>query len=113
MNQPWLATEKAARVLLHIDGYAEVLVDRLDDSEHFFDEDRGEAHRGLVHQDHLGTGHQRPPNREHLLFATREIAGEPRTLLQAREISEDHVDVAFDLMVATGEGAEPQIFQRR
>ena len=60
----------------------------------------------------FGPRHQRAADRQHLLLAAGEIAGEPGALLQAREIVEDHVDVGIDLAVAAGEGAEPQILQR-
>ncbi len=85
----------------------------LDDPEHFLDQQRRQAHRRLVHQDHLRARHQRAADRQHLLLAAGEIAGEPGALLQAREIVEDHVDVGADLVVAAGEGAEPQVLQRR
>ena len=52
----------------------------LDDLEAALDEDRGEAHRRLVHQQQLRAGHQRAAHRDHLLLA----AGErPRELLPA------------------------------
>src|SRR6202011_3477686 len=57
--------------------------------------------------------HQRAADRQHLLLAAGEITGEPRALLQAREIAVDHVDVAADLVIAAGEGAKSQVFQRR
>ena len=85
----------------------------LDDGEDLLHQQRRQAHRGLVHQDHLRARHQRAADRQHLLLAAGEIAGQSRALLQAREISEDHVDVGIDLVVAAGEGAEPQILDRR
>src|SRR6202023_726128 len=50
---------------------------------------------------------------EHLLLAAGEVAGQPRALLKPREIFEDHVDVGIDPAISAGEGAEPQVFQRR
>jgi len=80
----------------------EILIDLLDDGEHFLDQQRRQPHRRFVHQDHLGTRHQRAADRQHLLLAAGEVAGEPGALFQAREISEDHIDVVADLVVAAG-----------
>jgi hypothetical protein len=41
------------------------LEDRLEDA---LDEDRREAHRGLVEEQELRAGHQRPADRQHLLL---------------------------------------------
>ena len=40
------------------------------------DEDRREAERRLVEQEHPRLGHQRPPDREHLLLAAGQRAAE-------------------------------------
>src|SRR6267378_3932111 len=40
------------------------------------DQDRREPHRGLVHQQEPGRGHQRAADRQHLLLAAGERAGE-------------------------------------
>src|SRR6185437_4547485 len=78
-----------ARVLLdQEDGDAEVAVDLADDSENFLDQQRRQTHRRLVHQDHLRPGHQGAADRQHLLLAAGEIAGEAGALFQARKIFE-------------------------
>src|SRR5258707_360703 len=100
--------QRGARVLLHQqNGDTEVAVDLLDDRENLLDQQRRQPHRRLVHQDHLRARHQRPADRQHLLLAAGEITRQSGALLQAREIVKDHVDIGADLVVASGEGAEP------
>src|SRR5581483_715546 len=61
--------QRGARVLLdQQDGDAEVAIDLLDDREHLLHQERRQAHRWLVHQDHLRARHQRTADREHLLL---------------------------------------------
>ncbi len=104
--------ESGTRVLFdEQNGDAEIAVDLLDDGEHLLHQQRRQSHGRLVHQDHLRPRHQRTPDRQHLLLAAGEIAGEAGALLQAREIIEHHIDIRGDLVVAPGKGAEPQVLQ--
>ena len=77
------------------------------------DEQRRQAHRRLVHQDHRGSGHQGAADRQHLLFAAGQIPGKAAALGQTREVAEDQLDVGLDLAVAADECAEPEILQHR
>src|SRR4051794_18556505 len=105
--------KRGAGVLLdEKNGDAEVTVDFVDDRENLFHQQRRQAHRGLVHQDHLRARHQRAADREHLLLAAGKIAGKPGALFQAREIAKDHIEIGSDLAVPAGEGAELEVFQR-
>ena len=64
--------------------------DVTDDVEDFLDEDRGEAHRGFVHQEELWLAHQGAADSQHLLFAAGEGTGKLLAALQeAREALED------------------------
>ena len=64
-----------------------------DDREHLAHQQRRQPHRGFVHQDQARLCHQRAADRQHLLLAARQIAGEPGALLQAREIGEHPLHV--------------------
>src|SRR6266850_4936957 len=55
---------------------AVALLELLDLGDGMRDQDRREPHRGLVHQQQAGRGHQRAADRQHLLLAARERAGE-------------------------------------
>ena len=61
------------------------------------DQDRREAQRRLVEEQHPRLGHQRPADGEHLLLAARQraalLAG---ALAQPREQVEDALDVGLD-----------------
>src|ERR1700730_16553248 len=66
----------------------------LDDVEDLLDYRRREPHRRLVEQDHLGPRHQRAADRDHLLLAARDVAGEALlALLQAREKAVAEIEV--------------------
>jgi hypothetical protein len=57
---------------------------------------RREAQRGLVEQDQPGAGDQRAADRQHLLLAARQVAGEAvAALVQAREVFIDEVEVGL------------------
>jgi hypothetical protein len=67
----------AGRVLLDQDDRRALAVDHLDGLADLLHHLRGEPERRLVEQQHLGFGHQGPPDGEHLLLA----AGEQPALL--------------------------------
>src|SRR6266542_714659 len=84
-----LLDEQEARLLL--------AVHALDDVEDFAHEQRREAERRLVEEDELRARHERAADREHLLLAAGEVAGEPLAALsQAREVVEHHLPVALE-----------------
>ena len=87
------------------------LVELLDDGEHFLHQQRRQSHARLVEQHHLGPGHHGAADRQHLLLAAREIAGEAVALAQAREVGVDEVDIAVDFLVATRIGADLEVFE--
>ena len=67
------------------------------DLKYFLNHQRRQAHRGLVHQQHLGPAHQGAPHGEHLLLAPAERASELLgALLQARENAKHLVNIVFD-----------------
>src|SRR5207237_2220834 len=87
-------------------------VDVLDRLEDLLDEDRREAERRLVEQQHPRLGHERAPDREHLLLAAGERSAELRgPFLEAREEREDTVDIRLDLGVAPAEGAHLEVLE--
>src|ERR1041385_3255844 len=95
--------ERGAGVLLYQKyGDAEIAVDLADDGKYFLDQQRRQPHRRLVHQDHFRARHQRAADRQHLLLAAGEIAGQPGALFQARKIVENHVDIRSDFVIASG-----------
>src|SRR5215472_1759788 len=64
--------ERHARVLLdQKHGQLPLFAQPADDAENLLDQQRRQAERGLVEQDHLGLGHQCPANHQHLLLAAR------------------------------------------
>jgi hypothetical protein len=87
----------------------------VDDLEDLLDEDRRQAHRRLVEHQQLRPGHQRPPDRAHLLFAARHRPGLLVLALgQAREEPVDAVEVLPDpAPVAALEGAHLEVLQHR
>ena len=91
-----LAGLKHVAAVGDLEGHAGVLLDEedrralpvhlLDDREHLLDEDRGQTHRGLVHQQHLRVRHQGAAHGEHLLLTTGHAAGLlPEALLEPGE----------------------------
>ena len=93
------------------------LLGALDLLEHVadsLDDHRREPERGLIEQEDRRPRHQRPPDRQHLLFAAREAAGTLRcALLQAREIAEHALDVGGKLLARPAEGPDLQVLQHR
>jgi hypothetical protein len=70
----------------------------LDDLEVALDEDRREAHRGLVHQEQLRARDERSPHRDHLLLSSGHRPGELLTpLLQQRKEVVDTREVVLEL----------------
>src|SRR5206468_8296177 len=68
-------------------------VDPGDDLEDLVDDLRRQAERGLVEQQEARHRHQRPPDRDHLLLAARERAGElSPALAQDGESGEDALE---------------------
>ena len=88
-----------------------LLVEAADDGEDLLDQDRRQPQRRLVEQHQLGPGHQRPPDRQHLLLAARQEAClRALALAQDREVGIDDVEVALDVgAVAAGVGAHHQV----
>src|SRR5271166_331467 len=89
-----------------------LLVEAADDLENLLDHLGGEPHRRLIEQDELGARHHRPPERAHLLLAARSVARlSVATLLEARKIAIDAVQVAHHRRAAVParEGAGEQI----
>src|ERR687898_3127201 len=90
--------ERHVRVLLDDEDRLPQLPDRPDDLEDLLDQDRREAHRGLVHQQDLRVGHQGPAHRDHLLLSSGEGA---RLLLEPfADPREGLEDDATDLLDA-------------
>ena len=59
-----------------------------------------QAHRRLIQKQDFAAGHQRPANRQHLLFATREgFAALVAALLKARKKIED--PLVFGIKIGT------------
>src|SRR3546814_5148091 len=59
-----------------------------------FDQLRGEAHGGLVEQDHLGPAHESAADGAHLLLAAGGVAGRAAAaLLEAREVVVDQHEI--------------------
>src|SRR5689334_13361727 len=68
-------------------------VEEADGVQHLLHDERREAERGLVEHDQLGRAHQAAADREHLLLAAGERAGELVAALgEAREHGEDLVE---------------------
>src|SRR5690606_39889757 len=76
---------------------------------------RGQAHGRLVHEQDLGTGHQRPAHRHHLLLATGQRPGLlVQALLDPGEDLEDALHVLFDVLpVLTQVGADLEVLPHR
>src|SRR4051812_41523597 len=64
--------ERAMGVLLDEQrGHAELAVEPLDDGKHLVDQPRREPERWLVEEQQARPGHERAPDREHLLLTAR------------------------------------------
>ena len=70
------AGQRLLRVLLDQQHGGALRVDLGDDLEDLRDHHRRQPHRGLVEQQHLRPGHQRPADREHLLLAAGQRAAD-------------------------------------
>src|SRR6266481_7330331 len=92
-------------------GQAALLAQPTDDAEDLLDKPRRQAERGFVEQDHLGLGHQRPANHQHLLLTARKIArGLVAAFLQRRKDVVDAADAfADDSKIAAGVATGNQI----
>src|SRR5438876_2374483 len=78
-------------------GQAALFAQPADDPEDLLDEPRRQAERGLVEQNHLGLGHQRPADHQHLLLAARKITrGLVAALPQRRKDVVDAADAFAD-----------------
>jgi branched-chain amino acid transport system ATP-binding protein len=90
--------QRDLRVLLdQQDRHALLCIDPLDDREDLLDQDRRQAQRRLVEQQQRRPVHQRPPDRQHLLLAARQLPGrlvEP--FPKPRKIAVDQFQVAGD-----------------
>src|SRR6266699_380488 len=97
------------------DAHPLALVDGPHDLEKLAYEERRQPERRLVEQQQLRPEHQRARYREHLLLASRERAGLlAQTLLEAREVAEDALQVRFDRgPVSARVSAQPQILLGR
>src|SRR3546814_13993925 len=74
--------------------HALLLVQPLHGLEDALDKLWGEAHGGLVEQDHLRAAHQRAADSAHLLLAARGVAGHAAAaLLEARKVAIDQIEV--------------------
>ena len=69
-------------VLLYEQHRCALLVDLHDDVTHLLDQERGQPERRLVENQQLGALHQGTADRQHLLFATRQVAGRRRSSLR-------------------------------
>ena len=76
-DQDAVGVRQHADVLLDDDHRDAVVVDPLDDLEHGLGQRRAEPERRLVDEQQPRLGHQRPPDRQHLLLAARQRAGRP------------------------------------
>jgi hypothetical protein len=82
----------------------------LDDLEAPLDQDRGEAHRRLVHQEQLRPRHERAAHRDHLLLAARERPCELlAALVQAREQAVYAVEVLAEVGAAAQVRAQLEV----
>src|SRR6202040_3168080 len=90
--------ESVVGVLLDKENRHPGAVDLADGAVDSLREDRRDAHRGLVEHQQPGPGHQRAPDREHLLLAA---GHRPRLLslafLEPGEQGEDALEVLSDL----------------
>ena len=89
-----------------------VFVHRFHDLENLLNKLRRQPHRRLVQQNCLGSGHQRPANRRHLLLAARCIARLTFTaFFQTRKIIVHQLKILLDRRapVSTGVGAGQQV----
>src|SRR6266571_5018193 len=103
------------RVLLHEQNRRPLCVDLLQGLEYTFHEDRCKPHGRFVEQQQLRPGHQRPPDRAHLLLAARQ---RPRLLAlpfrEPREEREDTVQVLSDLRpIRALKGAHLEVLDHR
>src|SRR5262249_40715267 len=108
--------ERIARVLLDEKNTRAGAIDRLDRAENVLDDHRRESERRLVETNEVRFGHDRAPEREHLLLTAGQRAGVlAPALAQPREHVEDLVHEAAHLraLFAVLEGAELEIFAHR
>src|SRR3990170_4320945 len=106
--------ERLLGVLLHEQHRRPLGVDLANDAEDLLDEDRGETQRGLVEEENLRPGHQRPTDCQHLLLAAgQRPALLTRPLGEAREEAEDVLDILVDLAARTRVGAHLEVFHDR
>ena len=108
--------ERQIRVLLdQKNGQPEFTIDLGDLGKDGLHKDRRDPKRGLVQHQTLGLAHERPANRQHLLFTAAQSArGLFLTLFQAGEDAEDIFQVARNLAVILPEvRAHLQVFQHR
>src|SRR4051794_17603286 len=105
--------ERRGRILLgDQEGEALAPVQVAQGHEDLLDDQRCEAHRGLVQDDQAGLAHERPADRGHLLLAAGGVAGALLPLLfQAWEVAVDPLEVRRDLAPAgtAGEGARDEV----
>src|SRR6185437_13189127 len=91
--------QRQAHVLLHHqNGQALLAVEPLDGLEDLLDQQRRQAHRRFVQQDHARARHKRAADGQHLLFAARKRRGLLlAAFLQPREGLEDTFEILCDL----------------
>ena len=102
-------------VLLHQQNAGALRVDVLDDVEDFLHQHRRQTHRGFIHQQERGLGHQRAANRQHLLLAARQRAAQLlQALFQAGKAAKDAIEAGLDFgFVRAGVSAHFQVFHHR
>ena len=100
-------------VLLHQQDRDALFVDFLDDLENLLDQQRGQAHRRLIHQNHLGLSHQGAAHGQHLLLTAGKRARQlALALFQAREALVD-IGHRFGHVGGVGERAHLKILFHR
>src|SRR5262249_51975281 len=92
-----------------------LLLEAANDREDFLDDERREAERGLVEQDRLGIGHQRPADHHHLLLTAGKITRlQPPALFEPREYVVHPLDAVGDeLAVGADMAAGDQVLLDR
>ena len=118
-------------MLCDAEGHARILLDeqdtdtpapcdRRDDLGDFLNHPRCEADRGLIQQEKPGAGHERPPDRQHLLLAAAEAAcALAGTLLEPRKMLVGHGEIVVESGIPEHQlasaqppiGAHPQILE--
>src|SRR6058998_286070 len=90
--------ERHRRVLLgEQDGHAFLAIEPADDVEDLGHQQRGQPHRRLVEQHQPGMGHERAPDRQHLLLATGNVAGhDGAPLREAGKVFVDAGEIALE-----------------